>query len=90
LVDELRLFLLIAVSGALAGLVLLLIWGVISRAGMWLLDRIDPSRAFLSDEGTAAVTARWVIALLMFALIGYLIVGVSTAIIDGIAELIFR
>ena len=90
MVDELRLFLLIAVSGALAGLILLLIWGVISQAGMWLLDRIDPSRAFLSDEGTAAVAARWVIALLMFALIAYLIFGFSTVIIDSIADLIFR
>ena len=90
MVDELRLFLLIVVSGALAGLILLLIWGVISRTGMWLLDRVDPSRAFMDDESPAAVTTRWVIALLMFALIAYLIFGFSTALIDGIADWIFR
>ena len=86
MVDELKLLLLIAVSGALAGLILLLIWGLISRAGIWILDRIDPSRAFMDDEGATAVTTRWVIALLMFALIAYLIFGFSTAVIDGIAD----
>jgi len=89
LVDELKLFLLIAVSGALAGLVLLLIWGLLSRAGIWILDRIDPSRAFMDDDGAAAVTTRWVIALLMFALMAYLIFGFSTVLIDGIADWIF-
>jgi hypothetical protein len=89
LVDELKLFLLIAVSGALAGLILLLIWGLLSRAGIWILDRIDPSRAFMDDEGAAAVTTRWLIALLMFALMAYLIFGFSTVLIDGIADWIF-
>jgi len=88
-IAELKFFLLIAVSGALAGLVLLLVWGVLSRAGMWLVDRIDPSRAFVDDDSGSAVAIKWIIALLLFGLMGYLIFGFSTTLIDVIADLIF-
>ncbi len=56
---------------------------------MWILDRIDPSRDFLDDEGATAVTTRWIIALLMFGLIAYLIFGLSTTLIDGFADWFF-
>jgi hypothetical protein len=56
---------------------------------MWILDRIDPSRDFLDDEGATAVTTRWIIAVLMFGLIAYLIFGLSTTLIDGFADWLF-
>lgn len=89
MVDELKFFLLIAVSGALAGLILLLVWGVLSRAGMWVADRVDPSHSYLDADSGGALAVKWIIAILLIGLIGYFIFGLSTTLIDAIADLMF-